>query len=115
MNRRDFLLLRKDAQPREFELACDRLYMQCLDTQVTGPQLEDPVDTAETSAGEGEPPARFIGRSRAQLFEALDRELREVAVLKIVNGRWMVGDLRQDLDRVIEGFRARGGRVEIQT
>ncbi len=115
MNRRDFLLLRKDPQPREFELACDRLYMQCLDAGVTGPQLEDPVDTAETSAGEGEPPARFAGRSREQLFEALDRELREVAVLKIVNGRWLVGDVRQDLDRLIEGFRARGGRVEIQT
>jgi hypothetical protein len=49
------------------------------------------------------------------LFEALDRELREVAVLKIVNGQWLVGDLRQDVDRLIEGFRARGGRVEIQT
>jgi hypothetical protein len=115
MNRRDFLLLRKDPQLREFELACDRLYMQCLDAQVTGPQLEDTVDTAETSAGEGEPPARFARRSREQLFEALDRELREVAVLKIVNGQWLVGDLRQDVDRLIEGFRARGGRVEIQT
>jgi hypothetical protein len=115
MNRRDFLLLRKDQQPREFELACDRLYMQCLDAEVTGPQLEDPFDTAETWAGEGEPPARFVGRSREQLFQALDRELREVEVLKIVNTRWIIGDLRQDLERLIEGFRARGGRVEFQT
>jgi hypothetical protein len=115
MNRRDFLLLRKDPQPREFELACDRLYMQCLDAGVTGPQLEDPVDAAETWSDEGEPPARYTGRSREQLFEALDRELSEVAVLKIVNGQWLVGELRHDLDKLIEGFRARGGRVEIQT
>ena len=115
MNRRDFLLLRKDPQPRELELACDRLYMQCLDAQVTGPQPEDPADTAETPAGEGEPPARFAARSREQLFAALDLELREVEVLKVVNSQWLVGDLQQDLDRLIEGFRARGGRVEIQT
>lgn len=114
MNRRDFLLLRKDPQPREFELACDRFYMQCVDAQMTGPQPEDPGDTAETSAGEGEPPARFAGRSREQLLEALDRELREVEVLKVVNSQWLVGDVRRDLDRLIEGFRARGGRVEFR-
>jgi hypothetical protein len=115
MNRRDFLLLRKDPQPREFELACDRLYMQCLDARATGFRPEDPADATEPPACGGEPPARFAGRSREQLFEALDRELLDVEVLKVVNSRWLVGDLRQDLDRLIEGFRARGGRVEIQT
>jgi len=115
MNRRDFLLLRKEPRHREFELACDRLYMQCLDAQVTGPQPEDPADPTETSASEGEPPAKFAGRSREQLFEALDRELLEVEVLKVVNSQWLVGDLRQDFDRLMEGFCARGGRVEIQT
>ena len=107
-------MLRKDPQPREFELACDRLYMQCVDAQATGSRLEDPADTAEHWRVRGEPPARFAGRSREQLFEALDRELRDVEVLKVVNSQWLVGDLRQDLDRLIEGFRARGGRVEIQ-
>lgn len=114
MNRRNFLLLRKDPQPRELELACDRFYMQCVDAQVTGPQPEDSADTAETSPAESEPPARFAGRSREQLFEALDRELREVEVLKVVNSQWLVGDVREDLDRLIEGFRARGGRVEFR-
>lgn len=114
MNRRDFLLLRKEPGRREFELACDRLYMQCLDAQVTGPQPEDPADAMETPAGEDEPPARFAGRSREQLFDALDRELREVEVLKVVNSQWLVGDLRQDFDRLMEGFCARGGRVDIE-
>ena len=85
-----------------------------MDAQATGSQLEDPADTAGTSAGEGEPPARFAGRSREQLLEALDRELREVEVLKVVNSQWLVGDVRQDLERLIEGFRARGGRVVIK-
>jgi hypothetical protein len=114
MNRRNFLLLRKEPRQREFELSCDRLYMQCLDTEMTGPQPEDVADPAETSPWGGEPPATFAGRSREQLFEALDRELREVEVLKVVNSQWLVGELRQDLDRLIEGFCARGGRVEIQ-
>jgi hypothetical protein len=113
MNRRDFLLLRKEPPQRELELSCDRLYMQCLDTEMTGLQPEDVADRSETSPG-GEPPARFAGRSRDQLFEALDRELREVEVLKVVNSQWLVGDLRQDFDRLIEGFCARGGRVDIQ-
>lgn len=115
MNRRDFLLLRKEPRQREFELSCDWLYMQCLDTEVTGPQPEDVAAAAEISPWGGEPPAQFAGRSRARLFDALDRELREVEVLKVVNSQWLVGGLRQDLDRLIEGFRARGGRVEIQT
>ena len=114
MNRRDFLLLRKDTRQREFELSCDRLYMQCLDTDMTGPQPEDAGDPAETSPWGGEPPAKFTGRSREQLFEALDLELRKVEVLKVVNSQWLVGDLRQDFDRLMEAFCARGGRVDIQ-
>ena len=114
MNRRDFLLLRKEPRQREFELSCDQLYMQCLDTGMTGPQPEDVADPAETSPWGGEPPAKFAGRSREQLFEALDRELREVEVLKVVNSQWLVGDLRQDFDRLMEGFCARGGRVDIR-
>jgi hypothetical protein len=114
MNRRDFLLLRKDTRQREFELSCDRLYMQCLDTGLSGLQPEDEADPAETSPWGGEPPARFAGRSREQLFEALDLELRKVEVLKVVNSQWLVGELRHDFDRLMVGFCARGGRVEIQ-
>ena len=114
MNRRDFLLLRKDPRQREFELSCDRLYMQCLDTEMTRLRPEVVADPPETSPWGGEPPAKFAGRSREQLFEALDRELREVEVLKVVNSQWLVGELRQDFDRLMEGFCARGGRVDIQ-
>ena len=90
--------------------------MQCLDTGLTGLQPDDEgADPSETSPWGGEPPARFAGRSREQLFEALDVELRTIEVLKVVNSQWLVGELRQDFDRLMVAFCARGGRVEIQT
>ena len=112
MNRRDFLLLRTEPrtlepEPIEVEISCERLYMRCLDTQITGAQRGDPGDWE----GPGEPPAVFTGRTRQQLFEDLNRELLEVDVLRVVDSQWLVGDLRQDFDHLIEAFRARGGRV----
>ena len=113
MNRRDFLLLRAEPRPREYELSCERLYLQCLDIQATEPRPEDPIEPSEASLWGGEPPARFTGPTREELFDALDLELREVEVLRVVNTQWLIGDLRHDFDRLMDGFRARGGRVEI--
>ena len=116
MNRRDFLLLRTEPQgtmPRVVELSCERLYMRCLDTQVTGGPRDEAVDSAETSLWGGEPPARFAERTPQQLFEQLDRELREVEVLRVVDTQWLDGDLRRDFEHLLAVFRARGGRVEI--
>jgi len=94
------------------ELSCERLYMQCLDTQVTGWQHNDLADSSESSWG-GEPPVRFAERTPQQLFEELDRELREVEVLRVVDSQWLAGDLRRDFDNLMAVFRGRGGRVEI--
>ena len=115
MNRRDFLLLRRDPrrlepEPRELELSCRQLYMQCLDTQMTGVHPEDPAESAEPSPWFGEPPARFVERSRQQIFEDLERELREVEIVRVVDSQWLVGDLRRDFDNLMDRFRARGGR-----
>lgn len=119
MNRRDFLLLRIEPQglettPRAVELSCERLYMRWLDTQVTGAPREESTGAAETSPWGGEPPAVFAERTPQQLFEALDRELRDVDLLRVVDSQWLVGDLRQDFDLLMDAFRARGGRVHIQ-
>jgi hypothetical protein len=111
MNRREFLLLRTEPRGRVLELACERLYMRYLDTQVTGRQNNDSADPAESSQWGGEPPARFAERTPQQLFEELDRELREVEVLRVVDRQWLVGDLRRDFDHLLALFRARGGRV----
>ena len=113
MNRREFLLLRREPRGRVVELSCERLYMRCLDTQVTGGQRNESADSAETSPWGGEPPARFPERTPQHVFEELDRELREVEVLRVVDSQWLVGDLRRDFENLIALFRARGGRVEI--
>ena len=93
--------------------SCERLYMRCLDTQITGAQPDRPADSEVTSRWGGEPPASFTERTRAQLFEELDGELREVDVLRVVDSQWLVGDLRRDFDTLMDSFRARGGRVHI--
>jgi hypothetical protein len=116
MNRRDFLLLRTEPQHRECELSGERLYMRCLDIQMTAAQPETSADPpAETSPGDGEPPPVFAERSREQLFEDLDRDLHGVEVLRVVKSQWLVGDLREDFDRLLAGFRARGGRIQIES
>jgi hypothetical protein len=119
MNRRDFFLLRMEPRglqtmPRDVELSCEQLYMRCLDTQVTGAQPGNSADSAEPSPWGGEPAAAFAERTRQQVFEALDRELREVDVLRVVDSQWLVGDLRRDFENVMDLFRARGGRVQVQ-
>lgn len=120
MNRRDFLLLRtdphgRDARARDVELSCERLYMQWLDADTVQAGREDSDDSPEPSLWGGEPPPRLAGRSRRQLLEELDRELREVKIVRVMKSEWLVGDLREDFERLMEGFRARGGRVLVQT
>ena len=133
MNRRDFLLLRTEPRgletmPRVVQLSCEQLYMRCLDTQVTGEPRDESADSgapsaapalgcgsAETALWGGEPPARFAERTPQHLFEQLDRELREVEVLRVVDSQWLVGDLRREFEHLMASFRARGGRVEIDS
>ena len=114
MNRREFLLLKTEPRGRVVELSCERLYMRCLDTQVTGGQPnEESADSAETSPWGGEPPARFPERTPQHVLEELDRDLRDVEVLRVVDSQWLAGDLLRDFEHLIAVFRARGGRVEI--
>ena len=113
MNRREFLLLKTEPRGRVVELSCERLYMRCLDTQVTGQPNEEPADSAETSPWGGEPPARFSERTPQHVLEELNRELRDVEVLRVVGSQWLAGDLLRDFEHLIAMFRARGGRVEI--
>ena len=113
MNRREFLLFRTEPRGRVVELSCERLYMRCLDTQVTGGQPNESADSAETSPWGGEPPARFPERTPQHVLEELGRELGEVEVLRVVDSQWLVGDLRRDFENLLALFRARGGRVDI--
>jgi hypothetical protein len=115
VNRRDFLLLRRKnhnvaANIRTFDLSCKLLFMRWVDAEATGLQGKEPA--GPPSLWGGEPPARFAEATRQQLLQQLERELRDVDVLRVTDSEWLVGDLRQEVETLMNAFRARGGRIE---
>src|SRR5262249_32754572 len=85
-NRRDVLLLRLDRGRDRMELSCERLLMKYLDAQTHG-------------------------ATRA-LLAGLDGELKKIRELRVVDREWLTReDLAADLDRVLDAFKARGGKV----
>jgi hypothetical protein len=111
MDRREFLFLKRRPLRRKYELSCRWLYMKCLDTQVTG-QLSSHSSDSDPQPGEG--PALFDGRTTRQLFDDLDRQLREVDTVRVTHMDWLTGDLRREFGNLMRAFRARGGRVVIE-
>ena len=83
MNRRDFLVLRT-GQPAV--LSCERLFMRYLDSRIDG--------------------------TTARLFENLSLDLRDVIVVRLTDTAWLAReDLKQQLETILEGFKAGGGRI----
>ena len=85
--------------------------MKCLDTQVTG-QLSSHESYSDLQPGEG--PAVFDTRTTRQLFDDLDRQLRDVDTVRVTHMDWLTGDLRREFGNLMRVFRARGGRVDIE-
>jgi hypothetical protein len=86
VNRRDFLLLRPDGAKRPSVLSCERLYMRYVDARADG--------------------------AADRLFDALAADLGEVQTVRLTDTSWLSCDeLKVRLDRVLERFRAAGGRV----
>ena len=87
MNRRDFLSLRT-GEPAL--LSCERLYMRYLDARSDG--------------------------TIPELFGHLAGDLRGVNVLRLTDTSWLArDDLKTQLDAVLDGFRARGGRIDVSS
>jgi hypothetical protein len=111
MNRRDFLLLRRERETRVLEVSCQRLCMRYLDT------LMDGVEPTEGDAPDRwghEPPLILQPRTTAQLFEGMARDLQEADVVRLVDPHWIKeGELSDELDRVLGDFKRRGGKVEV--
>jgi hypothetical protein len=85
MNRRDFLFLRA-GQPAV--LSCEPLFMRFLDSQMDG--------------------------STPQLFEKLAGDLDKVSAVRLTDTKWLSrADLKQQLDLVLDRFRAAGGTVTL--
>ena len=84
MNRRDFLLL-NSGEPAV--LSCERLFMRYLDSQIDG--------------------------TTGRLFESLSVDLQDVSAVRLTETAWLAReDLKQQLETILEGFKAGGGRIE---
>jgi hypothetical protein len=112
MDRRDFLLFRTRPKSRAVELSCEWLYMKCLDTQVMGHLSRQSADSTDPSPY-GEGPAVFDTRTTKELFEELDRQLRDADTVRVTKMRWLTGDLRLEFGKLLRAFRARGGKIQI--
>src|SRR5262245_50261652 len=90
MNRRNFLLLKVTPRIHAVVLPCEELYMRYLDSQ--------------------------LDNTTAELFDRLRAELREAESVHLTDTTWFAdAEFKQALDRVLEAFRARGGRVVAAT
>jgi hypothetical protein len=114
VNRRDFLILRS-ARSRAAEISCQRLYLWCMDvTALTDAHQERCASGGEEPVGwTGEPPAVFEPRTLTQVFQELERDLRDVDVVRVRDTRWRLNeDVSMKLETLLAEFRRRGGRVE---
>lgn len=113
-SRRDFLLLRTERGSRAYDLSCERLYMQYLAAQESGP-AEELSELCDRLDGDlrAEPEPRPQRAGAAALFDGLELDLSGVERLRIVDGDWLAHEgFRRGLQPVLERFRARGGRIE---
>lgn len=108
LRRRDLLRLRTPSRDRVLELSCQQLYMRYLEARRGRP---DPAPLDDSALGE--PDAAHDVPGVPDLIEGLTRDLATADVLRIVEREWLVDpDLRREVERLVEAFIARGGRVE---
>jgi hypothetical protein len=113
-NRRDFLLFRTPAGRRVLELSCERLYMRCLDAQSASAIGRSDLLDGTPDFWEGEPPRIIDEPSIDDLFHDLERDLRDVDVLRLVDTQWLASErLNRRFGDIVGGFQRRGGLVEI--
>jgi len=107
LSRRDFLRMRRTERGKVLEVSCHALFMRCADAGL------EPSSTAEWEPWMGEPPAVVERRSAAALLDALEHDLRDVSVLRLIAPEWLANiEGAARLQAAIDAFRARGGVVE---
>jgi hypothetical protein len=108
VNRREFLLFKKVRGRHVAELSCERLFMRVVDSQ-----LMRGSNAGSNDPSAGEPPRVVDEITTHELFAGLERELRGVDIVRVVDAAWLTSaELRQRLDSVLDEFRAGGGRVD---
>jgi hypothetical protein len=110
MERRDFLLLRRQLHQSVVDLSCERLYMQLMESQLMIDQRRDRPPDLDAS---GEPPAIFDQPTVEEVLDHLADRLRGADVLRIVDVHWLAGSqFRSRIESLCAAVEARGGRVE---
>ncbi len=85
MNRRDFLLLRREG--RATVLSCEALFMRFIDAEADG--------------------------TTDRLFASLAQDLAQVTAVTLIDRSWLSRrDLQTRVAAVLDAFRRRGGRVD---
>ena len=116
MKRRDFLLLRNRHDTRVAELSCERLYMHYHSVGAIAGRGDRGETAGPSEWWDEEPPPVFSGRATDSLFGALARQLDGTDVLQISGTEWLAVDgLGEHVNRLLVGFRRRGGKVEYRT
>jgi hypothetical protein len=111
MNRRDFLLVRRQAREVVAELSCERLYMQFAEAQLMADQRRE--HAAEADPVPGEPPPVFDQPTVDQLFGGLAERLGGVDVVRIVDVQWLAcAGFRERMQALCAAVQAKGARVE---
>ena len=92
------------------DLPCGRLYMRYLEARTAAGRHDG--DPAADPPG-GEPPSDLDTPTVAALFAALGRELEAAAAVRLVDVDWLAEpEFRREVERVLDAFTARGGRIE---
>jgi len=97
---------------RTLELSCRSLYMRYLDSESLA-AVEPDGSEYDHEPWMGEPPTVFARRTDASLLRQVEDDLRNVDVLRVLDGEWLApSGLGAQIEPVLASFRARGGRVE---
>jgi anti-sigma factor ChrR (cupin superfamily) len=108
MIRRDFLLFRTERGTRVVEISFRRLALRDLEWRLTRDAVSGPHEPSD-----GEPPAVFDTLSAAEALAELAQDLEPDEVLRLADADWSLPEpLRRQIDEIVSGHRARGGRVE---
>jgi hypothetical protein len=112
MNRRDFLFFRTTSTVRTLELSCRSLYMRHLDSELLTRAERHPSELGY-EPWMGEPPTVFARGTGASLLRQVEDDLKNVDVLRVLEPEWLrLSGLGEQIEPLLAGFRARGGRVE---
>lgn len=116
MNRRDFLLLRREEELQLAELSCEKLFVHYSDLSSGFHEAEaeeGTIDDADWWAGE--PPLLIHSIDPDQFFSSVMQDMKGADSLIVLDMDWVAqGDFRIRVETLLAAVRARGVEVVFQ-